>query len=212
MNEFITKARPIIEIIYFSASTLLLIGVGFAFRQLTLIKTDIKTRNQRSASEKAIEASERYFCDYISLCEINFAAREKLGIPSYKGPIGDFTPESIPPSLTEVSLQRLGEKTWLPMLNRLESIAAYFCTGVADEKVGFSVIGRTYCSAIELDYDLISLSRDSGAVDYWENIVKLYKLWRPRLSKAELEFEKSQMDKKISSLQQNSIAPIGTEP
>ncbi|MDD1979632.1 hypothetical protein [Pseudomonas tussilaginis] len=212
MNELILKAKPLIEIIYFLSSTLLLIGVGFAYRQLTLIKTDMKVKNQRSAAEKAIEASERYFCEYISLSQVNFLERKELKIPVYKGPVGDFTPASIAAPLKELSRKRFSLMSWLPALNRLESIAAYFCTGVADEKVGFSVIGRTFCSSVELNYDIISLSRDAGTVDYWENIVKLYQLWRPRLTKAQLELEKKQMDEKISSLKQKSITPIGTEP
>jgi hypothetical protein len=57
---------------------------------------------------------------------------------------------------------------------------------------------------------MIALSRRSGAIDYWENIVKLYLLWRPRLSKAELELAKNEMEKKISSLQQSKVPPIGT--
>jgi len=210
MTEFISSIRPIIEIIYFLASTSLLVGVGLAYRQLALIKADIKIKNQRSSAEKAIEACERYFCEYVQISKQSFIDRQAKNLNLYKGAIGDFTTASVPADQIERSNKRYTLTSWLPALNRLEAIAAYFTTGVADECVGFSVIGRTYCSAVELNYDMIALSRRSGAIDYWENIVKLYLLWRPRLSKAELKLAKNEMEKKISSLQQSKVPPIGT--
>lgn len=211
MNELIANIKPTIELIYFISSSLLLVGVGLAYRQLTLIKVDIELKNQRSSAEKAIEASERYFCEYTELTKQIQIDRKKHNVSSYDGVIGDFSNSSIPSDLREKSSIRFSLSSWLPALNRLEAIAAYFTTGVADESVGFSVIGRTFCSTVELNYDIIARSRSSGAVDYWENIVKLYHLWRPRLSKAELELAKTEAEKKISTLKQNSVPPIGVK-
>lgn len=67
----------------------------------------------------------------------------KRKIPiSYKGPIGDFTPNSLPIGVVAAIDKRVDGAEWLPAINKLQSIAAYFTTGVADEEVGFQIIGR----------------------------------------------------------------------
>lgn len=209
MSEFISYVRPVIELIYFITSSLLIVGLGLAYRQLILIKSDMYIKNKRASAEKAIEAGERYFCEYIPLTTQVYTDRLAEKIVGYSGDIGDFTTSSVPTEQLEKSEKRYSLDSWLPALNRLEAIAAYFTTGVADESVGFSIFGRTFCSSVESDYDMIALSRKSGTNDYWENIVILYNLWRPRLSKAELEQAKSEMEKKISALTTNKVSPIG---
>lgn len=209
MTEVIVSVRPIAELLYFIASIFLLGGLGLAYRQLTLIKRDIQLRNYRAAAEKAIAACDRYLCEYIPQSKPDFDERVASKLFWYKGPIGDFSHRSIPPILKEECSKRYHLKLWLPPLNRLESIAACFTAGVADESVGFRVIGRTFCSSVESNYDIIAMSRYEKPNAYWENIVELYSLWRPRLTKAELESAKQEMDEKISSLPQNTVVPIG---
>ncbi len=209
MNEMITSARPLAEFLYFITSILLLGGLGLAYRQLTLIKRDIQLRNHRAAAEKAIEACDRYLCEYILQSKPNYEERIESKLFWYKGSIGDFSESSIPANLKDECAKRFKLKSWLPALNRLEAIAAYFTAGVADESVGFRVIGRTFCSAVESNYDIIAFSRSEKPNAYWENIVELYSLWRPRLTKAELELAKQDMDDKISCLPQKAVVPIG---
>jgi len=81
-------------------------------------------------------------------------------------------------------------------LNQLESIAASFTSGVADERTGFRIIGRTYCFNVESYYDLISVSPHT----YWQSAIDLYFLWRPRLSKAELEIARGEMEARLLEL------------
>ena len=47
-------------------------------------------------------------------------------------------------------------------------------------------IGRTFCRAVESDYDIIAFARLEPVHGYYESIVRLYKIWRPRLNSAEL--------------------------
>jgi hypothetical protein len=109
-------------------------------------------------------------------------------------------------------LRRVDHENWLPAQNEIEAIAAFFTTGVADEKLGFGVIGRTYCRTVELNYDLISLFRDEKPVSYWKNTVELYLIWRPRLSKAEMSSLKDSLQSKIAALgPDNAISPIGLD-
>ena len=211
MNETITSIRPLAELLYFLSSILLIAGLYITYKQLTLIKKDIRIRNQRASAEKAIEACNRYLCEFIPKSNQNFSDRATFKIGFYKGPIGDFSNDSIPKANMEECVKRYKILSWVPALNTLEGLAAYFTTGVADESVGFRVIGRTFCSTVETNYDYIALSRKEKASGYWGCIVELYCLWRPRLTKAELELTKQIMDEKISALQEKGIAPIGTK-
>jgi hypothetical protein len=210
MSAFISAVRPFLEILYFVASILMLGGLGLAYRQLVIIQRDIRIRNQRAAAEKAIDASDRYLCHFVPVQATNFDERRSRKLSSYNGPIGDFTPESIPKGLFDECHSRLKLDSWLPSMNILESIAAGFVAGVADEQTGFRVVGRTFCSAVEECYDIIALCRMEKTNASWTNIVELYWIWRPRLTKTELEAAKKEMECKLAACPGKSVPPIGT--
>ena len=209
MLDAIAMARPYLEVAYFLASIFLLGGMFLTFLQVKLIKQDVRHRNERAAAEKAIDACDRYFCNFIPLSSLNFDEISEKEFSPYDGPIGDFTHTSLPEKVRANCLKRFGLKSWLPAMNQLESISATFIAGVADECVGFQIIGRTFCSNIENNYDLISLSRREKAYPYWLNSVKLYQLWRPRLTKAEIDLAVQEMKEKSSVIQDEKIMPIG---
>jgi hypothetical protein len=97
-------------------------------------------------------------------------------------------------------------------MNELQSIACVFTTGVADERVGFSIIGRTFCGTVEDMYDVLSMARmDGNAFPYYQSIIDLYQVWSPRLTKAELETMRNDMTKRISAIQDTGIPPIGLD-
>lgn len=211
MLEIVSAAKPFLEVLYFLAGVLLVGGLGLTYKQVVLIKKDIRIRNERAAAEKAIEACERYFCSYTPRNGkfLDDYLKEKLD--SYKGPIGDFSITSIPGNLKAGCLKRYALPSWLPMMNQLESISAFFISGVADECTGFRVIGRTFCGTVESNYDLIAISRQKKeACPYWANTVGLYQLWRPRLTKVEMETAKEALELELSSISDRSISPIGT--
>lgn len=209
MLEIVNSVRPYLESLYFLAGVLLLGGLLLTYRQVVLIKKDIRTRNERAAAEKAIEACDRYFCKYIPLNGVYFHDRMKAKLKAYDGPIGDFFASSIPESLQKDCAARYAQSSWLPALNQLESISAYFISGVADECTGFKVIGRTFCGTIESNYDLFAISRREKALPYWANTVALYQLWRPRLTKAEMDISKQEIERQMSSIIDKIISPIG---
>lgn len=209
MIELINSVRPYLEALYFVASITLVAGLGLTYRQLLLIKDDIQIKNQRAAAEKAIEACDRYFCSYVPMTTAHLDELMKNKIQWYKGTIGDFSATSISGDGKKDALKRFTLMTWLPAMNQLESIAAFFMSGVADEITGFRVIGRTFCSTVESNYDLIAFGRKEKACAYWSNIVALYQLWRPRLQKEEIELARNELEKQISSMQDKSISPIG---
>lgn len=47
----------------------------------------------------------------------------------------------------------------LPALNELDGIAAAFAFGMADEKIGFTATGRTFCRTVAWLYDILCIAR-----------------------------------------------------
>ncbi|MGZ5012058.1 MAG: hypothetical protein ACXV74_13970 [Methylobacter sp.] len=184
------------------------------FQQLRLIKKDMQLRSERSAKEKAIEACESYLVNYIPLSDAAYQEFKSKKL-SYNTElkIGNFTKQSIPKEHLAKCVARFKTFSWQVPLNRLESIASIFISGVGDEQTAFQIIGRTYCENVGSYYDLISACRDENIKtnEYWNNIVKLYLLWHPRLTKAELEFLKRQTEQKISVLPDKFLYPHGVD-
>jgi hypothetical protein len=211
MLQVIGEIRPYLEAIYFFSGLLVAGGLVFSLKQLSLIKSDIIIRNERLSKEKAVEACIRYFERYVPLDKKRYQIRrQQKMIGGYKGPIGDFTKASIPSEHLILSINRAEPDAWLDAQNELEAISAFFSTGVADERTGFNVIGRTFCKTVEHNYDLIALCRDDHAMSYWQNTVNLYSIWRPRLSKAEMMSLTDNLQSKIALLGPDvGIPPIG---
>ncbi|HVI60512.1 MAG TPA: hypothetical protein VM619_16780 [Luteimonas sp.] len=198
METWITTVRPYLEALYFLAGVGLFVGVLISFGQLRLIKKDIDTRNFRSAREKALEAIDRYLTQFVPASGEYFDEwKSDKTLTHYQGAIGDFWHESISAEHLENSTKRFKLDKWLPALNQLESLCSYFVSGVADERLGFKYLGRSICFWVERNYDVVALSRRDKAFPHWQSIVELYKLWRPRLTKAELELQRDEISARI---------------
>jgi hypothetical protein len=203
--------RNFLELFSLLASIVLAIVGLWGLRQLTLFKEDIRLRNERASKEKAIEYSLRYLTNYVELNNKFYTECENKKLQLYNGPIGVFSKDSIPPQMREMALKKFSLFTWLPCMNELLAIASAFTTGVADEQTGFLIIGRSFCISIQSHYDIISFPRDNRANDYYQNIVNLYLVWSPRLSKAELEDQKEKIETQILKHSISKIPPIGME-
>lgn len=206
--EYLINFRPYLEVMYFISGITLTVGLALTYKQLSMLKADALNKSQRAAAERAIEAADLFFGKYIPLTDIYYEKREQNKINSYRGPIGDFSKQSLSGKLQTECMKRIDVTDWLAALNCLESIAARFTSGVADESVGFKIFGRSFCGTVEHHYDLIAFSRDQKALGYWSNIVELYKTWHPRLTKVELDMTRQELDAKLSSLTSTSIPPI----
>lgn len=199
------------------SNVVLSIAALFALRQLRLMKIDMLARADRSAKENAINLCRDMLKTYAELLGIFYNEYKSKGLKPYKGAIGNFTPASIPHDLKETLLGRIQLDSWLPAMNLLESIAAGFTTGVADEKTGYDIIGLYFCNTVENQYDIIATSR--GENPYWQNIVTLYGVWTARHTEAALERKKQELsqefqaqvdaiEKKLSQEPRLSIKPL----
>jgi hypothetical protein len=213
MVDFLTDVRPYLEALYFLGTLVIAVVAIYGIKQIRLMQTDMKMRADRAAKERAIGLCSDYLLEYVQLANDSDKEFEKKNLKRYTGPVGDFTPQSIPAEWVDKGdfLKRLKDRSWLSSMNRLESIAAGFTTGVADEETGFGIIGRTFCHTVKHRYDLIAGCRFESADPYWNNIVQLYLTWSPRLNKAELESFRDQIDSAIATIPDKRIPPIGPD-
>jgi hypothetical protein len=201
--------RSILEILSFAAAITIAIVALFGLRQIRLMKIDMRSRSDRAASEKAIEAAALYHSSFFEESSKLMKSELAAKLPFYYGPIGDFTKESIPAEDYADAKARVHLPEGLSALNQLDMVSAMYYTGVADEKVGFEIIGRSFCKNVELMYDMISYCHSDKACPHYQNIVRLYHIWSPRLSKSELMQVKGSLDKQIAQIPEREIPTIG---
>lgn len=198
---------------YFQAAShisgvLIAIAAIYGINQIRLMKVDMSTRSERAAKEKAIEYSEKYLQNYV-ISDMKFVSDyHEENLSPYDGPIGDFSPDSVPDKYIDSAEKKYALGSWLPAVNLLEAIASAFTKGIADEKVGFDIIGRTFCSTVAHKYDVISLSRSDDVHPHYQDIVELYSIWSSRLSKAELEEARDDLEAKVSEIDEEEIEHI----
>jgi hypothetical protein len=95
-------------------------------------------------------------------------------------------------------------------MNELLAVASAFTSGVADESLGFEIIGRTFCRSVESSYDILCLARfDNEVYPYFFTISELYRIWSPRLQLAENEENRRKI---AQTFPQNAhVKGIGTD-
>lgn len=202
--------RDLLEKFSFGSTILLALAALCGLRQLTLFKKDIVIRNTRAAKEQAIRCAEQY-AEYSELIGEYLKEREKKGLGSYAGPIGDFSKASIPKEAMNECVKRFAIQSHLAPMNLLEIIAATFVSGVADEEMGFKIFGPSFCAALEFNYDLIAMWRKTPTDNDWSHIIELYRIWSPRIKRTVLDKKRQEIELQMRSLPDGKITSIGCE-
>ena len=172
-------------------SGIVLPGIAiYGIHQIIILKKEIKAKDLRAIAEKAIKVCERYSASQKQNDLTLAYMKDGIDI-SYKGKIGDFTRQSltIEDQLPQNKRYIKYDLLWMPLLNEYDVIASYFIFAVADEKLGFRLIGKSFCRNIESYYDIISQLRTDSKSDHFCSIIKLYDLWKLRISKDQMEEE-----------------------
>ena len=208
MEQLITNIRPYLEALYFFSGIIVAVAALLALRQIRLMKLDMIFRSDRAAKEKAIETTYEY-AKLGSVFQKHFGLMLGNNVPAfYGGTIGDFSPDSISVELKEMASKRESQFIMNDPLNMLDSLAATFVSGVADEKTGFSIIGGAFCGTVAAQYDIICLSRSRYKYGPFSNLIELYQIWSARLSKADLAKARQNLDEKIASIPDRDIPPL----
>ena len=209
MAQFVSQAKPYLEILYYLSMLSLAIVGAIGLRQIFLLKYGIRTRNLRAANKEAIALIDRYSGKYVPIYNDHYAQLKKDHVPEFDGEVGDF-------SLTRKSdLERARNRLvqgehWLDVLNELEVIAAGINSRLANEELAFSAFGKSFCKTVERSYDVICIIRSAAIIKYYNNIVDLYRRWGARIKRLELERKKAQVDDQLRKTIDQKIESIGT--
>lgn len=211
MEHLITSIKPYLEALYYLSGIVVAVAALLALKQIRLMKYDILARSDRAAKEKSIEVAFE-FAKLQDEFQNQLVYLDKSLHHSYTGPIGDFTPESIPAEYRERAVSRYASGAFIKPLNILNGIAATFISGVADEKTAFPIFGRAFCGTIALYYDVISIARKPTAQPTYTNCFKLYQIWSARISKEDLELARRNLERQIESIPNIDITPLSPLP
>ena len=94
------------------------------------------------------------------------------------------------------------------IMNRLETLAIFFTSKVADEFIAFTSIGPTYVKQVKLMLPLMLASSTKGN---HANALKLFVLWNDRIQKQVLERERETIEKRLDGISGRQIFPIGVD-
>lgn len=213
------KIKDVLEIIYFISTPLLVLFAYKALGQIKMAKDQIEesrtSRKLNSKRESYKLAAEK--CDHflnILIPQMNSIdkklEKEESKFFDKSEVIIDNENIIVEPSTTEPEalVKLILDIPILDLLNALEGFAVFFVSGVADEKVAFLTIGRTYCNTVRKFLPLIVPLSDNG--EHFVHTLKLFTIWNSRIEKDNLEKEKAEIDKKLKKTQSVKINPIGT--
>lgn len=228
--NFFDDTKSIIENLYFISGPLLFLMSLIAIRQLKIAKDNIRTNSKREAALISAKEVDVFLEKIIPLGDSIFMKKEAVKFPEFKGVIKNFTNDEFvdwDKEYTNVFFEKLDslENLDLKFINLLEGFATYFTKGIADEEIAFSSVGKIYCRYVETYYPHITMLRGQNNPNkYYNNLIELYKLWKERLDKFQIEIDLLKKQDKIKEDIQNVekikkgvskkskvIKPLGTE-
>jgi hypothetical protein len=183
--------------------------------QLEVSRTDIILRSKREAISVALEQCKRFAETILPrFIEIN---REL-------GPNGFARPKAVDPDFPLIfdEADTFGSEVWtktpelrmkiIQGLNELESFAMYFASDLADESVAFVPTGLSFCEVCEVCRYFIGRHRPPEYVRLYQNLVKLYGIWKPRIERTLLNEQSKLLESKMQRLPPDiKGSPLGTK-
>lgn len=210
--------KDIIEIIYFISGPVIAYFAYRALGQINEAKKQVnETKESRVISSKrdsykiAADKCEYFMTTIIPLMNNLDRAIKENGIIFFDNSNVEMTNYGIkvkPNFKDEDEINKVFALPTLELFNPLESFSLFFTSGVAEEKVAFLTVGRTYCRSVKEYLPLIvMLSEDK----YFINIIHLYMTWNSQIEKEKLENEKKRIDEELLKNKSISIKSIGSE-
>ncbi|RED54782.1 hypothetical protein [Cohnella lupini] len=215
MVDWIDKARPYLEALYFVASIGLAASLFIGMQQIKLVKKDMIDRSRRSAAEKSLEYLDRYATRILPAMQ-EYNKKFKAEVPNPIDTSAYYNDDfNYPLDLLEKSLiaefivkQNCGISQ---LLNELESFSVAINEGVVVDEIMFTPISRTLCNFIKEEHLYFSVIRNIGSP--FKNLIDLYFRWSERIEVNNLELQKMEVENKIRQKgnRHKSRPPIGTE-
>ena len=212
--HLLEQLSSIANIVLALAALLALWQLRLAASQLRLSRSDIQLRSRRESIAIALDQCKRFAHEIVPHTDTVY--REMM---ARKYPIST----DIDPTFPMISKEAdpLGAQIWVneielrikivQMLNELESFAMYFASDLADESVAFTPTAVSFCQTCEYYRFFIGVYRQPDKMKLYQNLVKLYSIWRPRLERTVLEEQAKLLESKKQKLPADKKGtPLGT--
>ncbi len=182
--------------------------------QLEVSRADLVLRSRRESIAVALEQCKRFADTIIPHFQTvgSELAAKQYKFPTKANPDFPFLSQAADP---------VGAKLWaadpemrikiICALNELESFAMYFASDLADESVAFTPTAVSFCQICEHFSSFIGVFRPPEHMKLYQNLVKIYGIWKPRLERTVLEEQGKLLESKKQLLPPDKKGtPLGT--
>lgn len=198
---------------YISGIVLCLIGV-YGIKEIILFKKDIDTKNQRAAIENTVEYLTWFSQEFIPQWQTYDDKLASEGVNKTHLDIqedfifkSDFEPNK--KILEEIRVR--ANNNSMALFNQLEFFSTAMVTGLADERQAFNPAGKLFCRFIEENHVILCFSRSGkGEEHLYTNTIELYKMWRDRFKKRDLEEKQKTTQSELDKIFDKSVDTIGS--
>lgn len=202
---------------FISGPIIALFGLVAIF-QLRISKKAMVMTSRRQAAELATEQIKIYVDKIIPLQNKLFISQVKNDFKDINVEnIHNFTYEELKKNTSIENIKTKREEYFKTLsqvgdlLNLMESFAIYFTKGIADEEIAFSSIGSTFCNSVKgLKFELCLIRTESELTGF-ENIVKLYQIWNPKIISYRINQELIKKKQELNNLTIGTVDILGTK-
>jgi hypothetical protein len=204
--------RLVLEVFYFISGPMIALFAFLGLKQLTIAKNNAKMSAKRESYRLAADQCTHYFQNMIPLQnrldevisekKVTFFDRAKVTIEHKEIKIGFNTKkDGLVGEITPIAIELLS------VLNSLESFALFFVSGVADETLAFSSVGRTFCGEVRKLLPVIVLLAEGEG--NFRNTIRLFLIWNERIESTKLLKNKEAIEDRLKKLDNKVIRPLG---
>jgi hypothetical protein len=196
---------------YLSTMGLLVVAI-IGLKQLRISKQLSRVAARRDAFRLANEQVKYFLESIIPLInDLNRLINDK-NVTFFKVSTFEMEEGAVKVKLTQGNKAAMSELVQivdplLGTLNALEAFSTYFTSKIADERIAFQAVGKTYCRSVTTYMPALILL---GEGEHYKNIVELYRIWQERFDQQVLSNEKDKIEKKLEKIKDQNIVPIGT--
>jgi len=201
----------------------LLVVAGFGLRSLWLTKKEMRDRATREACSAAVGCMEVFALEIINQNMDVLNLLQDNGIQVFTQRFEDVRFDDPSPDYFERALEWSGQLEYevarplMELLNRVESWASHFVSGVADAEVAFEACAPPFCMLVTQYHALIIVTRRRRGVGVYPNTAKLFNHWRQKIQEPENHMHMKMLEVQIRdlgermSLRHDLQPPIGTD-
>ncbi len=206
------KIKDILEILYFASGPIIAIAASIGLYQLIITKRNAIISSKRDAYRLAAEQCRFYNEKIIPLVDALDEQIEKKSIAMFEKSKVTIKAESfevkfhIAPDDKPKVISILPEIVYV--LNAMESFSMFFTSGLADEKIAYSVIGKTFRSTVKKFLPFLELTFNPS--EDFKPMLELFFLWNNRAQHEALLKDKKTIEERLGNIDNNSINPVGT--